>query len=75
MENLTQNNAPTFESVWASLQENARLQKENEQLLKQSRAESDRRHKKREQELSEMRQYFKERDEKKDKEWANYEEE
>jgi len=41
MNNLTPNSAPTFESVWAALQENARLQKENERIFMEQRAEND----------------------------------
>ena len=39
MENLTQPTAPTFETVWASLQETSKLQKENERLFKEQMAE------------------------------------
>jgi len=42
MNNLTPNNAPTFESVWALLQENAIQQKENERVLKEQIAENER---------------------------------
>ena len=45
MNNLTPNNAPTFESVWALLQENAIQQKENERVLKEKIAENKRAHK------------------------------
>jgi hypothetical protein len=42
MESITQNTVPTFESVWASLQETSKLQKENERLFKEKSAETDR---------------------------------
>ena len=42
MNNLTPNSAPTFESVWAALQENAKQQKENERILVEQRAENER---------------------------------
>ena len=44
MENQTQNSAPTFETVWATLQEASKLHKENERLfaeLRQTFKESD----------------------------------
>ena len=40
MNNLTQNSAPTFESVWAALQENAKQQKKNERILTKKFAET-----------------------------------
>ena len=59
MEHLTQNNAPTFESVWASMQENARQQKKNERIFKKK--------------FAEIHQLFKESDVKREKEWERYE--
>jgi hypothetical protein len=49
MEKLTQNNAPTFESVMALMQENAKQQKENERAFAETRQlfkETDKRQKK-----------------------------
>jgi len=46
MNNLTPNSAPTFESVWALLQENAKQQKENERIFKEQIAEYDRKREK-----------------------------
>ena len=42
MKNSTQEAAPTFESVWALLQENAIQMKENERVLNEKFAETDR---------------------------------
>jgi len=42
MENLTPTNAPTFESVWALMQENARQQKENERIFNKQLAKNER---------------------------------
>jgi hypothetical protein len=53
MNNLTPNSAPTFESVWAALQENAEQQKKNERILTKKFAET--------------RQLFKETDKKFDR--------
>ena len=39
MTNQTQPTVPTFETVWASLQETSKLQKENERLFKEQMAE------------------------------------
>jgi hypothetical protein len=39
MNELTQKDAPTFETVWAALQETNRIQKENERLFKEKAAE------------------------------------
>jgi hypothetical protein len=41
MNELTQNSAPTAESVWAQFQELGRLQKENEQLLNKNFAKTE----------------------------------
>ena len=42
MNTYTQTTAPTFESVWAAIQENAKIQKENERFLTEKFAETDR---------------------------------
>jgi len=54
MENLTPNNSPTFETVWAALQENAKHQKETERFLKEQFAETDRLQRKTEKNLDRL---------------------
>ena len=53
MENLTPNNAPTFETVWALMQENAKQQSKNERILTKQ--------------FAEIRQLYKETDKKFDR--------
>jgi hypothetical protein len=53
MENTVQNTAPTFESVWAALQETDRQMKENDRFIKEKFAESDRQRKENERMLTE----------------------
>ena len=42
MENSTRETAPTFDSVWAFIQETARIQRENERILNEKFAATDR---------------------------------
>ena len=51
METLTKNAVPSFESVWALLQENAQQMKENERILNEKFAETDRRFRAMQQEM------------------------
>ena len=68
MENLTQTTAPTFESVWASLQENARQLKETERLFReQQKAEKERERKKRDRERKKREQERKKREQERKK--------
>ena len=76
--NTTQHpTAPTFESVWALLQENAQQQRENERFLKERFAESDRQRRENEriltEKFAETDRLIKESREKSEKDRIDYE--
>ena len=56
MNTLTQNQAPTFESVWALLQENALQQKENDRLFKESQIKFEKQVKENDRQMEKLRQ-------------------
>jgi len=83
MNNQTQNPAPNFESVWAALQETARLMRENEQrkeqLFEKQVAENEQRTRESEQRLRKNEQLFEKqvaendrRRKESDKEWQDF---